>query len=67
MKPLEVAGTIILLSGVSAWFLFNYAGGLLGPYGQSNDVYHELILAGMIFLGTTFILIARKVGAFSLG
>lgn len=37
-------------AGIVTYYLFNYQSGLLGPYGFSNDVYHELILYGLIVL-----------------
>ena len=50
--------TVFLLAFISAsvaYLLFNYAGGVLGPYGASSDIYHEIILGAIFFMGAIFI------------
>ena len=41
---------VLVGSGIVTYYLFNFQSGLLGPYGFSNDVYHELILYGLLVL-----------------
>lgn len=58
-SPYLVVAILLFSSAGVAYFLFNYTT-LLGPYGSPGDVYHEAILAGLIFVGSVFVLISNR-------
>lgn len=61
MKPFELLTLGLLGSTMLAYYLFNYTGDALGPYGGPSDVYHEVILAGLLFLTFLFALMVTWV------
>jgi hypothetical protein len=49
----------VLGSASVAYYLFTYTT-YLGPYGTPGDVYHEIILAGLLFMAFIFVVIASE-------
>jgi hypothetical protein len=62
VNQLDVAALLLFLSAGVSYYLFNFTT-LLGPYGTPGDVYHEVILGGLVFVASVFVLLARKAKA----